>query len=130
MESTLDVTAVAHRYYDAIMEHDFEAALAVIADDIILREAASLPYGGIHNGREAFMEALGGATKFVDTDNIVLEHMIVDGERVAAFVSFHSPGRPDGEPQHCIDWLVIRGGKIAELMPFYYDTATMLALGE
>src|SRR5271154_6594749 len=126
MESTPDALAVARHYYTALMDGDADRALSVFSEDIVLREAASLPYGGTHRGREAFIAALGGATKFVDLEHIALEHLIVDGERAAAFVSYHPPGSPDGEPQYCIDWLVIRDGKIVELMPFYFDTATML----
>jgi uncharacterized protein len=127
MESVDSSRTVAQRYYEAIGAHDIEGALALIAEDVVLREAPSLPYGGTHHGRDKFIEALGGATEFVDIDSIVLEHLLVDGERVAAFVVCRAPSQKDGPPSYCLDWLLIRGGKIVELTPFYFDTAAMLA---
>lgn len=118
---------VAQRYYEAIGAHDIEGALALISEDVVLREAPSLPYGGTHHGRDKFVEVLGGVSEFVDINTIVLEHLVVDGERVAAYVVCRAPSQNDGPPSYCLDWLVIRGGKIVELTPFYFDTAAMLA---
>lgn len=127
MNSADSARTVADRYYAAIGAHDIEGALALIAEDVVLREAPSLPYGGTHHGRDKFVEVLGGATEFVDIDSIALEHLLVDGERVAAFVTCRAPSQKDGPPSYCLDWLLIRGGKIVELTPFYFDTAAMLS---
>ncbi len=39
---------VVRAYYDALERGDLEAMLAVIADDAVLEEAASLPYAGVY----------------------------------------------------------------------------------
>jgi uncharacterized protein len=127
MESADSSRTVALGYYAAIAAHDMDGLLALIDEDVVLREAASLPYGGTHHGRDKFVEVLSGATEFVDINSIVLEHLVVDGERAAANVAYRAPSQQDGPPSYCLDWLVIRGGKIVELTPFYFDTAAMLA---
>jgi uncharacterized protein len=120
-----DVKGVARGYYDAIVQKDFERVAAAIADDIVLYEPTSVPHGGTYHGRDAFFEALGGSASLLDTEAFDLQHLLVDGEYVAAFVAIPFRDRPS-EVMYVIDWLRIRDGKIAELRPFFWDTAALL----
>ncbi len=117
---------VAQKYVDALENGDFATAISCLADDIVLTEAESLPYGGIHHGREAFKEVLNEAAKLGGAQ-MTLEHLVVEGERVAALVRLQAGPGPNNPPTYIIDWQLIRGGKIVELTPFYYDTASILA---
>ncbi|MEV1293597.1 nuclear transport factor 2 family protein [Pseudonocardia sp. NPDC049635] len=126
MSTTPDARTVAQSYFDALEAGDFEAAISCLSEDIVLTEAESLPYGGIHHGREKFKDALGQAAK-LGGSKMTLEHLLVDGERVAALVRLEAPSGSDSPPTYLVDWQLIRDGKIVELTPFYYDTASILA---
>jgi len=73
----------------AAMRHgDGEAAAALIHPDVTVTEPASLPYGGVHRGKQAFLDdVLGGIlrrasislgeTTVRDAGDVVVAHMVV-----------------------------------------------------
>lgn len=121
-----DVRALATDFYQALLAGDIDRASAYLADDLVLREAGSLPFGGVHHGRENFFKAVGGAGELIDLNDLKLEHLLVDGDRVAVLVAIRSRLNADAGQQYCIDWVTFRDGKVVELMPFYWDTAALL----
>ncbi|MFF3559382.1 nuclear transport factor 2 family protein [Streptomyces sp. NPDC002574] len=52
---------VVRALYDALAKGDVPGVLAVLAPEVIVDEPTQLPYGGVHQGREAFVGSVLGA---------------------------------------------------------------------
>ncbi|MEU2355033.1 nuclear transport factor 2 family protein [Streptomyces misionensis] len=52
---------VVRGLYDALGKGDVPGVLAKLAPDVIIDEPAQLPYGGVHQGREVFVQSILGA---------------------------------------------------------------------
>ncbi|CAK7281837.1 nuclear transport factor 2 family protein [Streptomyces misionensis] len=52
---------VVRGLYDALGKGDVPGVLAKLAPDVIIDEPAQLPYGGVHQGREVFVQSVLGA---------------------------------------------------------------------
>jgi ketosteroid isomerase-like protein len=52
---------VVRGLYDALSKGDVPGVLAKLAPEVIVDEPAQLPYGGVHQGREVFVQSILGA---------------------------------------------------------------------
>src|SRR3954451_22634747 len=52
---------VVRGLYDALTKGDVPGVLAKLAPDVIVDEPNQLPYGGVHRGREVFVQSVLGA---------------------------------------------------------------------
>ncbi|MDX3077661.1 nuclear transport factor 2 family protein [Streptomyces sp. MI02-7b] len=58
---------VVRALYDALAKGDVPGVLALLAPEVIVDEPDQLPYGGVHQGREAFVRSvLGAMTGYAD----------------------------------------------------------------
>jgi uncharacterized protein len=87
MGNTSD-TPMMQRYVEAWLRKDAEAALAFVADDVILHAAGRHPLAGEFLGKQAFLDAyttalatLGGTVEAV-----ALQDLLVGPERAVALV--------------------------------------------
>ncbi|MDH6121791.1 nuclear transport factor 2 family protein [Kitasatospora sp. GAS204B] len=51
---------VVRGLYDALRKGDVPGVLAKLAQEVIVDEPKQLPYGGVHEGREAFVQSVVG----------------------------------------------------------------------
>ncbi len=113
----------------ATAEERFAQILEMLDPDIRIPVPASLPYGGEHIGREEFLkmgEGFGQTWNIID-GGVGAPVDLGDG-RVLAFFSptFESlaTGRRISFQQ--VEILTVRNGKIAELVPYCFDTAALV----
>lgn len=52
---------VVRGLYDALSKGDVPGVLAKLAPEVIVDEPTQLPYGGVHQGREVFVQSILGA---------------------------------------------------------------------
>ncbi len=52
---------VVRELYDALSKGDVPGVLARLAPEVIIDEPIQLPYGGVHRGREVFVQSILGA---------------------------------------------------------------------
>ncbi|MCW1383610.1 nuclear transport factor 2 family protein [Novosphingobium sp. KCTC 2891] len=115
--------------YDAILSKgDLEGFLACFADDGVLLEADSLPYGGRFTGRDAIRGAM---LKVIDTYSafsFTPDVFTTSGEWVIAYGTFSVTARTTGKsvsfPLAEVSQVV--GGKIKLIHPVYGDTAAIV----
>jgi ketosteroid isomerase-like protein len=50
--------ALAQKLYTAIGRADFETVKSILSPDVIVREAAGLPYGGDYSGHDGFLDLM------------------------------------------------------------------------
>lgn len=122
--------AAVQRIYDAANQGDLAAVAAGFHPDIVLRQPASLPYGGEFVGREAAMATIVRMfTEHYEVSRLELTHLAVDADLVISAATLHATARPTGRAvvmpfRECF---TMRHGLAVELTPFYFDTAALAA---
>jgi ketosteroid isomerase-like protein len=111
---------------------------ALFADDVVVHEAESLPWGGRYDGLDtvaAMTQGLADPAAPIDAANLSVDELIVDESgapgtaHVIAAVSFPWRGTTT-VPMKALEWFTIRDGKVSEIRVFLWDTAAAVsALG-
>jgi uncharacterized protein len=121
---------VVQRFEDAFVRGDMQEVLSLVAEDIVVHEAASLPYPGDHEGHEGFL-ALADAFNRVWEITSPLELTFLDASdsRVVALVRFNVVARATGKPLtlELAEIYTVRDGRICDLDIYYRDTAAIVA---
>ena len=126
---TDDTTAVTKRViegiYDAAKKGDMAGILADFHPDMVLHEAASLPWGGTYKGVPAVVEGLSAVFAHYDLAGLVVERVFADGEWGASLIRLPRKDDPSIE-MTMSEHYHVRDGKVVEAWPFYWDTAAVL----
>lgn len=129
-----DAFATLMAFYEAETQYlasngkDFSPIAKTLDAECVIRQPASLPYGGIwrgHAGFEAWMKAFGEQWSSLD---VVAPTFYAIGENIFSRSHVRAIAKRSGV---AVDWpllqhFVIRNGKILELNPFYWDTALVV----
>jgi uncharacterized protein len=121
---------VVQRFEDAFVRGDMEEVLSLVAEDIVVHEAPSLPYPGDHRGHDGFL-ALADAFNRVWEITSPLDLTLLDAgdSRVVALVRFDVVVRATGKPLtlELAEIYTVHDGRIADLDIYYRDTAAIAA---
>lgn len=127
---------VIDRFYAAVIAKDGEAIAAAIEDafapDAVMRISDSLPYGGVHAGREAIQGLLGKLartrTPMVLVEKITVRRVLEQGDEIAVEVEFPwiAPGAAEPIRMAAVEWFTFRDGQVVEMTVSYWDTAACL----
>ncbi|HEX3614716.1 MAG TPA: nuclear transport factor 2 family protein [Sporichthyaceae bacterium] len=128
---------IVEAFYAAIPARDSAGVSAVLADgfapDAVMRVSDSLPYGGVHRGRDVIermlLTLLRTATPMVLPESIRVLRVAEDGDQIAVEVQFDwlAPGTSDPIAMSATEWLTFRDHRVVELKVGYWDTAACLA---
>jgi ketosteroid isomerase-like protein len=97
-------------------------------DDVIVREAPSLPYGGDHRGPEGFVHVYETVQKLWEfTHEFDYTYYDAGPENVLLMVEVGAIARATGSPvpMRLAELFTVRDGRIAMIDVFYWDTAQM-----
>ncbi|WAL68341.1 nuclear transport factor 2 family protein [Amycolatopsis cynarae] len=106
----------------------FDGLASCLAEDVVMYQAESLPYGGQwrgHEGIEQFMFAFGKAWESLE----FFEHRFVtEAPSVVVYNRGRLRARCTGRTldTSVMQLITVRDGLIAEMHPFYMDTAAVL----
>lgn len=124
-EQAVEVVKAA---YEANARGDAEAFMGALAEDVEWHEAAGMPYGGVHRGREAVgQNVLGPLLADVQDFAVTPEEFFPSGDSVAVVARYTGTGKETGKQldlqvAHVWD---VRDGQIARFRQFA-DTAKFL----
>lgn len=116
--------AMVKRLFASILEDDREAIKALLAPDVVVHEADSMPYGGSFHGHDGYFELL----RKLDECWIGLHardwHYTAGDGDVAARCLLTGTSRISGKAIHqqIIELWTVRSGKLTEGRIFYFDT--------
>ena len=107
----------------------FDTLAPFFASDVVLHQAESLPYGGIwrgHDGMERFFAAMSQAWEEFE---IVEQEFLSTSGTAVVLTQVHARARATGRE---LDFPILQtirvvDGRIAEVRPFYWDTAEIAA---
>jgi hypothetical protein len=124
--------------YSAFIARDLERVAAVfdrnLADDVVLFEPESLPYGGKYERLETVKEFTGGLVdpqSPIDAGKLAVNFILTSDSdpHVIASVSFpwDPPGGPGAIPMGALELFTFDELKVVEMRVFLWDTAACIA---
>ena len=118
--------ALVRHAYDLFAEGRLAEFIAMLDDDFVIHEVASLPYGGVHRGRPGF-EALMSeiATKWWKSITFDVETIATEGDRAIAYGRMTLTGLTTGTTVEmpAAELWTLRDGRVRELRILYGDVA-------
>ena len=123
------------RFYAAEEEYvvsgakDFSVIAETLHEDVVMHQAASLPYGGQWKGRDgiaAWMTAMNSVWSKLEHRDVRIFDAGQDTvfTRARAIVTLRSNGQTAEFP--ILHQVTVRDGKVITAEPFYWDTAALL----
>ncbi|HEY4410407.1 MAG TPA: nuclear transport factor 2 family protein, partial [Acidimicrobiia bacterium] len=125
IERTEESRRLMQALYDAVSAGDLDGVLNRLADDVVIREPAFLPYGGEYRGKELFGELVGKIAKTYDMTQIRADYLVADGERVIGLLRM--PDLATGEDVLVAEESVIRDGKVVQMTVFVHDAQSLIS---
>lgn len=120
---------VLDKFLNHFQKGEVEAALAMIHPDIVLHEAASLPYSGDFHGHEGFAQLFGVLNAGIELIPESWE-LFDAGDRVVGRMHTTLVSRHSGErlPMLIVEIHTIRDDMLAEVDIYYKDTKAVVDL--
>lgn len=122
--------AVVKKFYELLANGDRDGAYAAcMAEDCVLHEAGSLPYGGVYAGRELMKTTLSGVTGRFDQFRYEIRNYLAGGDEVVVHLHMSGVGRESRKPfaLPVMELWRFRDGKAIEMRPFLYDGTALIA---
>jgi ketosteroid isomerase-like protein len=120
----------AEEHYVISGAKDFSIIAETLHPEVVMHQAAALPYGGDwrgHDGFEAWMKAMTSMWSKLEHHDVRIFDAGQDTvfTRARAVVTLRATGEEITFP--ILHQVTVKDGKIFRAEPFYWDTATLLA---
>ncbi len=106
--------------------------LELLDPNVAFHASPSIPHGGDYVGHARFLE-MGEQFRELWTlvGGVELEYLDAGGDRVITLASFTAESRHTGRsvPVRMVEVITVVGGKITELVAYYYDTVPIIEAG-
>ncbi len=111
-------------FLDASVRGGEEAMKELLHPDVQVIEADSLPYGGVAEGPDGFIELIRRVFKTWEDTEVSVNHVLGDGDRVVLLAEMTGRGRGGGREfrMPIAEVWLLEGGKIREVRPYYFDS--------
>lgn len=126
----MDNLAIIRAFAAAGLAGDVEAMVALMHPGFVVRQAPGLPYGGDHCGIDGFL-AMFAAMQRAWRDMAISQIAVIgapEGDTFALHMKVEGRSAA-GDPisSEVFERWLVRDGKVAEIQPFYWDTAALSA---
>jgi ketosteroid isomerase-like protein len=106
----------------------FDMLAAYFAPDVVLHQADALPYGGIWRGHEGMEQFFLAMSRTWEAFEMVEQEFLSTSETAVVLTQVHARSRTTGRELHfpILQTIRVVDGRIAEVRPFYWDTAAIV----
>jgi ketosteroid isomerase-like protein len=121
--SSENVKVVSDIYDGFILRGSIDPLFASLHPDVVVHEAASLPFGGTFHGIEGVKDLFGQMFATWDDLKIAVEKLFDGGDQVVALLHLTAKAKATGTPvdMQIAELWTLRDGKVIALRPFYWD---------
>ena len=108
----------------------FNVMADCLAPDVVMYQAEHLPYRGEWHGREGIEKFMAAMSATWESLEFVEQRFVVDGDSVVIYNRGRMLARATGRmlETSVMQYMRFRDGLIAEIRPFYPDTAAVMAV--
>lgn len=126
--STEENRKIIYSLYEAIQHGDIATVKGLLDPDVVMHEAPSLPYGGVHRGIDAVVQVVGQVMAVLDISKVAVERIVADGDWVVVLADAPIVEKPDPASHRMplAECWRLSNGKVVELRAFYWDTALLV----
>jgi uncharacterized protein len=120
---------VVKQFEHAFVRGDMDHVISLLAPDIVVHEAPSLPYPGDHRGIDGFLKLAEAFNRVWEIKSpLDLAFLDAGEDKVVVLVKFDAEARATGKPLtlRLVEVYTVQGGKIADLDVYYRDTAAIV----
>ncbi|WP_435853266.1 nuclear transport factor 2 family protein [Streptomyces smyrnaeus] len=136
--SPMDPEAVLTGMYAAEVEYlaaggpgtaSFAPLAPFFAPDVVLHQADGLPYGGTWHGHAGMERFFLEMSRVWESFDITHQEFVATGATPVVLSRIHARARATGREVvfPILQTITVRDGRIAEVRPFYWDTAAIAA---
>jgi hypothetical protein len=124
-----EISTLVDKLYTATGVGDFDLAETMLADDLVITEADTLPMGGVYRGKTALRELFIKVMGLMDVAGLERGPTMTGGDQAVSVVKFVFQD-PNLAPAELCEWFRFHDGKVCEIKPYYYDPAQVVAACE
>ena len=114
--------------YRATGRGDWAKAATLMTPDILIKEAASLPFAGVYRGVEA-MRDLFAAVRATGVVGVEMHQATAGGEWVVVLLDLLLEGNPPVRAP-LAEAFRLQDGKVCEIVPYYFDPGPIIRAAE
>ncbi|MFK4066676.1 nuclear transport factor 2 family protein [Streptomyces sp. NPDC029674] len=105
----------------------FDLLAPCFAPDVVMHQAKALPYGGTWRGHDGMARFLRAMAQTWESFEIGEQEFLATGETAVVHTQVHARARATGRELAfpVLQSITVRGGRIVEVRPFYWDTAAI-----
>lgn len=128
MTTASDAIAIVQSAYDRLFAGDLEGFLDALAEDCVLIEAETLPYGGTHEGREAIRAVVHQILGLFDVFRFDIADMTASNKSVIAYGTMTLRGVRTGMEIAfpLAERWTVSDGRVRQITAIYGDTARVI----
>jgi ketosteroid isomerase-like protein len=122
-----EIRTVVEQLYAAAGAGDWDNVAALLTDDFVIREAVGLPYAGTWHGKDALRQVYMLVMGAWQDPKVAMHALTVgDGHAVGLLtLTVTAPGTGERHSFPIAEMFRIDNGRIAEIQPYYFDTAAV-----
>ncbi|MER5260065.1 MULTISPECIES: nuclear transport factor 2 family protein [unclassified Streptomyces] len=107
----------------------FDLLAPYFAPDVVMHQADALPYGGTWRGHEGMARFFLAMSETWESFEIGEQEFLATGETAVIHTQVRARARATGRELAfpVLQTITVRGGRITEVRPFYWDTAAIVA---
>jgi ketosteroid isomerase-like protein len=132
---TSDSVAVLKGMYAAESEYlatggvSFDPLAPYFHPDVVLHQAATLPYGGTWHGHDGIARFFVAMSATWSRFELGEQEFLATGDTVVVRTEVHATARATGRELRfpILQTITVQDGRISEVRPFYWDTAAVAA---
>ena len=110
---------VVQRFFDAGAKGDFETALQLMDEDIVIHQPQFIAYGGTYRGRDNFPALAAKISEHLDMSASKIQLLVADGDTV--FAVHHVPEVKTGKTCVLVVQITVRDGRLAENRIYFHE---------
>ncbi|HLM72342.1 MAG TPA: nuclear transport factor 2 family protein [Polyangiaceae bacterium] len=118
---------IVRSIYEAGAKGDLNGILPFLDPNVVIHEAASLPYGGEYHGIEGFSRLAAAVYSTWKSFEVDMTELLDAGPTVVALIQLRVTMKESGQvvEMPLAEVWRLRDGKVVDLRPFYWDTAVL-----
>ena len=120
----MSAVALLNTLYERAHVGDWDGVEQLLSPDLVIYEAASLPFGGEYRGKRALRDLFATVMAYWEKPSVEVYGVVGDDTYVVALMNFTMTSKHSGNTftQKMAEVSTVKDGLVVEMRIHYYDT--------